>query len=67
MELHRHAALGVLNDRISNEGSGKAEMSRRTKPNKRLHLTGISIPLIVNSDGVVVVSRRVNRGVRWLP
>ena len=36
-------------------------------PNKRLHLTGFSLPLIVNLDGLAVVSRQVNRGVMPLP
>jgi hypothetical protein len=42
--------------------SYRAATQRRS--NKRLHPTGNSLPLIVNLSHDVVVSRRVNRGVR---
>jgi hypothetical protein len=48
--LNRHAALVALNDRIKVEGSGKAERSRRTKPNKRFDRSGMSLAFIVNLE-----------------
>jgi hypothetical protein len=38
----------MLNDKIKVKMSGEAEWQGRTKPNKRLHPTGMSLPLIVN-------------------
>jgi hypothetical protein len=36
-------------------------------PNKRLCPIGFSLPLIMDLDGLAVVSQRVNRSVRRLP
>ena len=47
-QLNRRAALVMLNDKIKVEMSGEAERQGRTKPNKRLHPTGMSLSLIEN-------------------
>lgn len=38
-------------------------LTSRGLPNNSLNPTGISIPLIVNLNGLAVVARQVNRGV----
>jgi hypothetical protein len=47
--------------------SAGARAATQRRSNKRLHPTGLSLSLIVNLPHDVVISRRVNRGVRFLP
>jgi hypothetical protein len=46
------------------KGWGWLNGLRRTKPNKRLDRSGISLPVIENLNQFAVASRPVNRSVR---
>jgi hypothetical protein len=60
----RHAWM--LRHEASRKESARARAATRRRSNKRLHPTGICLSLIEKMSHDVVVSRRVNRGVRWL-
>jgi hypothetical protein len=60
----RHAWM--LRHEASRREAARARAATRRRSNKRLHPTGICLSLIEKMSHDVVVSRRVNRGVRSL-
>jgi hypothetical protein len=50
--MNRHAAVGMMNDKISREGSGNKEWQRRTKSNNSFNRSGISLPFIESLDAI---------------
>jgi hypothetical protein len=44
--MNRLRAMGALGGRINGDGSGKEEWLRRTKSNKSLNPTGLSVSFI---------------------
>jgi hypothetical protein len=65
--MNRHAALGALNGKINDEGSGEEERSRRTKSNNSFDRSANSAAFIRETWMLDALNARpVNSGVRRL-